>query len=192
MPRTIKRGAGARMGGIETFLNLKKVFDDAMRKRQWEAEKLTYSAGEAETTAKIAEKGAMSRTMIGAGYRPTDIGGLLAGGGTDWQKPSLEPKDIGKGFVEIGGKPYKKPFDRTDVILSKAMSQARQLAKKWTGQTSESKFKKIWPGIAKKFKLPKEYWDAGWAWGHSDTGGEAETELINAIEQLQQEIEALQ
>lgn len=39
-PKLIKRGAGARMGGISKFLNLKKSFDDAQRMREFEAEKI--------------------------------------------------------------------------------------------------------------------------------------------------------
>ena len=74
MPKTIKRGAGARLGGIEKFLNLKRVFDDAKRGRQWEEEKLLYGErkkdvrlGETlESRERIARMGVAAR-LAGAG-----------------------------------------------------------------------------------------------------------------------------
>ena len=82
MPRTVAmgvRGSGAARG-LAGFLDLKKAFNDAVMKMKWEKEKLMFMEGRADVRATQAQRGATSRTLIGAGYTPKDIPGLLATG----------------------------------------------------------------------------------------------------------------
>lgn len=72
MSKKLKRGFGARLGGIETFLNLKTAFDDWMRKRQWEKEKLVYGETQATRRAEMGQRGATERALIAKGY---ELGG---------------------------------------------------------------------------------------------------------------------
>lgn len=109
MPRTVTRGTrGAGVyKGIAGFMDLKKAFNDAMTKMRWEKEKLMFTEGRADVRAARGQRGATTRSLIGAGFTPTDVPGLLAGGQTGFEAPSFTPKDIGEGFVRIGRKIVK-------------------------------------------------------------------------------------
>lgn len=96
MPKAIKRGAGARFGGVEAFLNLKKVFDDAVRQKQWEKEKLYFG-----------EESAMRRTALKYGLETGQVGVSLATG-QGLEGRDLEGRDLGRGVRLTPGDPSRR------------------------------------------------------------------------------------
>jgi hypothetical protein len=108
-----KRGVGARFGGIETFLNLKKSYDDAKRQRQWQAERDLFKERGEEKRSIRRETGANVRSLIREGYQipRQDLANLMAGGGVDttqWgaprpkgTKPSVGERAKIQAFLDI-------------------------------------------------------------------------------------------
>jgi hypothetical protein len=103
-------GAG---GGMASFLNLKQLFQNALMQRQWQLEDEYRKSQEEEKRSLRSERGAMARSMIGAGYTPKgDAATMLAGGG-EFTPPDYTPVDLGGGFTRIGTRIFSSVGERT-------------------------------------------------------------------------------
>jgi len=109
---TLAAGVG---GGMASFLNLKALFQDAMRQRQWKLEDEYSKSREKESEATKAREGLKERSLIGAragisrqmlskGYTPQgDIASYLASGQTTRTGMAPGLSVVGPGGTRIGG-----------------------------------------------------------------------------------------
>jgi len=176
----IKVKSGSRLQGIAKFLNMKKAFDDAIRQRQWEKEKLLFADKSNKESAMIGQRGYLARRLLTEGYtsEPTraEVGSpgwnakadeLMQRGVvmTPESGPVETPADIG-GYI-ASGKPinWKPPAVTTSIkdmkdesILAKRVhdminKQILQRAGYVSDDEYQKLFKKIYPAFKRRFGL---------------------------------------
>ena len=121
MPRTVTRGTrGAGVyKGIAGFMDLKKAFNDATTKMRWEKEKLMFTEGRADVRAARGQRGATGRSLIRAGFTPTDVPSLLAGGQTGFLEPEPEGFKLSAGERQKVNAILQGLSDRVDPVTGK-------------------------------------------------------------------------